>query len=148
MNELMHPPASNLAEITYVELSPVQKLEVQLDIVDESIRRRDLARLEEMEIVPVTDLPSLEEDVISNVRLFKITEMVYQKGEPVTDKFTTVFNTLNDFVQHRQRSCQGRFAPLLVEICHYSDRLFIAGSAAPHVFQLKSPLFFAHTLHK
>jgi len=94
MNELVRSPASDIAEITYGELSPAQKLEVQLDIIDESIRRRDLARLTEMEIVPVTDLPPLEEDVISNVRLFKITEMVYQKGEPVTDKFTTVFNTL------------------------------------------------------
>lgn len=24
-------------------------------------------------------------------------EMVYQKGEPVTDKFTTVFNTLSTY---------------------------------------------------
>jgi hypothetical protein len=97
MNELAHSPAGNIAEITYGELSPAQKLEVQLDIIDESIRRGDLARLTDMEIVPVTDLPPLEEDVISNVRLFKITEMVYQKGELVTDKFTTVFNTLSPY---------------------------------------------------
>jgi hypothetical protein len=74
MNELVRSSANNIAEITYGELSPAQKLEVQLDIIDESIRRRDLARLTEMEIVPVTDLPPLEEDVISNVRLFKTTE--------------------------------------------------------------------------
>jgi hypothetical protein len=95
MNELVPAQASLSTEITYGELSPAQKLGVQLDIFDESIRRRDLARLTEMEIVPITDLPSLEQDVISNVRLFKITEMVYQKGEPVKDKFTTVFNTLS-----------------------------------------------------
>jgi hypothetical protein len=42
-------------------------------------------------------LPALEQDFINNVRLYKITEMVYQKGEPVTDKFTTVFNTLQTY---------------------------------------------------
>jgi hypothetical protein len=96
MNELARS-SNNAAEITYSALSSAQKLNVQLDIIDESIRRRDLARLTEMEIVPLTGLQPLEEDVISNIRLFKITEMVYQKGEPVTDKFTTVFNTLSTY---------------------------------------------------
>jgi hypothetical protein len=95
MNEIVPVQAGLGTEITYGDLSPVQKFEVQLDIIDESIRRRDVARLTEMEIVPITYLPPLEQDVIGNVRLFKITEMVYQKGEPVTDKFTTVFNTLS-----------------------------------------------------
>ncbi len=76
MNELVPVPA-NITEISYGELTPSQKLDVQLDIIDESIRRRDLARLTEMEIVPITNLPPLENDVISNVRLFRITEMVY-----------------------------------------------------------------------
>lgn len=97
MNELVRSSTSNGIEISYGELSPLQKLDVQLDIIDESIRRRDLARLTEMEIVPVTDLSPLEEDVISNVRLYKINEMVYQKGELITDKFTTVFNTLSTY---------------------------------------------------
>ncbi|MDR1977714.1 MAG: ATP-binding protein [Synergistaceae bacterium] len=97
MNELVHSQANLSTEIIYGNLTLAQKLEVQLDIIDESIRRRDLARLTEMEIVPVSDLPPLEEDVISNVRLFRITEMVYQKGEPVTNKFTTVFNTLSTY---------------------------------------------------
>jgi hypothetical protein len=96
MDELVRSP-NNAAEITYSALSPVQKLDVQLDIIDESIRRRDLARLTEMEVVPLTGLQPLEEDVISNIRLFKVTEMVYQKGEPSTDKFTTVFNTLSTY---------------------------------------------------
>lgn len=47
-----------------------------------------------MQIAPIMDLPPLEDDLISNVRLYHIKEMVYQKGESVTDKFTTVFNTL------------------------------------------------------
>ncbi|MDR1916474.1 MAG: ATP-binding protein [Synergistaceae bacterium] len=97
MSELVRSQANFSTEITYGGLTAEQKLEVLLDINDESIRRRDLARLTEMEIVPLSDLPSLEEDIISNVRLFKITEMVYQKGEPVTNKFTTVFNTLSPY---------------------------------------------------
>ena len=69
-------------------------IENRLDIIDEGIRKKYLARLSEMPIAPLGDIPGLEDDMISNVRLYRITEMVYQKGEPVTDKFTTVFNTL------------------------------------------------------
>lgn len=46
---------------------------------------------------PVQNLMPLEEDLIDNVRLYKITEMVYQKSESATDKFTTVFNTLSTY---------------------------------------------------
>jgi hypothetical protein len=92
MNEV-----TKINEISYPELSAKQKFDVQLDIIDETIRRRDLARLTEMEIVPIKDLLPIEEDTISNIRLFKITEMVYQKGEHITDKFTTVFNTLSTY---------------------------------------------------
>lgn len=66
----------------------------RLEIIDECVRKKYLARLSEMEIAPVGDLPPLEEELINNVRLYRVTEMVYRKGEPVTDKFTTVFNTL------------------------------------------------------
>jgi len=96
-NELAHADASTADVISFNELSQDEKLEVQLDIIDESIRRRDLARLTEMEIVPVSNLPALEEDIIGNIRMFKITEMVYQKGDLITDKFTTVFNTLSTY---------------------------------------------------
>ena len=73
---------------------PEISIENRLEIIDEGVRKKYLARLSEMEIAPINDLPSLEEDLINNVRLFRITEMVYSKGESVTDKFTTVFNTL------------------------------------------------------
>lgn len=94
MNEIVEEHAN---AIVYDELNPQQQLDVQLDIIDESIRRRDLARLSEMEIAPIGEILPLEEDLINNVRLYKITEMVYKKGEPVTDKFTTVFNTLSTY---------------------------------------------------
>jgi energy-coupling factor transporter ATP-binding protein EcfA2 len=95
-NELMQTQGR---ELVYQTLSPAEQLDVKLDIIDETIRRRELSRLTEMEIVPFENLglPALEEDFINNVRLYKITEMVYQKGEPVTDKFTTVFNTLQTY---------------------------------------------------
>lgn len=74
----------------------IQKMtmENRLEIIEEGMRKNYLARLTEMPIAPIGNLLPLEEDLIDNVRLYRITEMVYQKGEPVTDKFTTVFNTL------------------------------------------------------
>lgn len=88
---IMNSPSADV--ITPDQIS----IENRLDIIDEGIRKKYLARLSEMPIASVGDLPDLEDDMISNVRLYRITEMVYQKGEPVTDKFTTVFNTLSTY---------------------------------------------------
>ena len=68
-----------------------------LQITEEVIRKNYLTRLSDLPVVPIEDPISLEEDLIDNVRVFKITEMVYQKGEPITEKFTTVFNTLSTY---------------------------------------------------
>lgn len=70
---------------------------LQLEVFDEKIRRRELSRLTEMAVVAPTGLPALEDDLIENIRLYKISELVYQKDEDVTDKFTTVFNTLASY---------------------------------------------------
>lgn len=72
-------------------------LENRLEIIDEGIRKKYLSRLSEMPIAPISNIKPLEEDLITNIRIYKINEMVYQKGEPVTDKFTTVFNTLSTY---------------------------------------------------
>ena len=87
---------TTLASRDSVEIIDPQQITIEnrLEIIDEGVRKKYLARLSEMPIAPITDLIPLEEDIISNIRLYRITEMVYQKGEPVTDKFTTVFNTL------------------------------------------------------
>ena len=90
-NYIMNSPSADV--VTPGQIS----IENRLDIIDEAIRKKYLARLSEMPIASVGDLPDLEDDMISNVRLYRITEMVYQKGEPVTDKFTTVFNTLSTY---------------------------------------------------
>ena len=72
-------------------------MENRLAIIEDGIRKKYLSRLTEMQIVPIEDLPPLEEDLIQNVRMYHVTEMVYEKGESVTDKFTTVFNTLSTY---------------------------------------------------
>ena len=72
-------------------------VEDRLEIIDEYVRRKYLTRLSDMQIMPLGEIPPLEEDLIDNVRLYRITEMVYQKDESVMDKFTTVFNTLETY---------------------------------------------------
>lgn len=69
-------------------------VEDRLEIIDEYVRKKYLTRLSDMQIMPLGELTPLEEDLINNVRMYRITEMVYQKDESVMDKFTTVFNTL------------------------------------------------------
>lgn len=91
MNEITNPQNTEIIE--------VQEMTVKnrLEIIEEGIRKKYLARLTEMQIAPIGNLIPLEEDLIDNVRLYRITEMVYQKGESATDKFTTVFNTLSTY---------------------------------------------------
>ena len=61
-------------------------LAARLNVIDDGIRKKYLACLSDMQIAPIDRLASLEDDLISNVRLYHITEMVYQKGESVTDE--------------------------------------------------------------
>lgn len=72
-------------------------MENRLEIIEEGIRKKYLARLTEMKICPINDMLPLEEDLIDNIRVYKVTEMVYPKDEIATDKFTTVFNTLSTY---------------------------------------------------
>lgn len=72
-------------------------IEDYLQITEEVIRKNYLSRLTELQVAPVDNLLPLEEDLIENVRVYKISEMVYQMGEPITEKFTTVFNTLSTY---------------------------------------------------
>lgn len=68
-----------------------------LEITYDFLRKSYLTNIDELEIAPIKETIPLEADLIENIRLYRITEMVYQKGEPVTDKFTTVFNTLSTY---------------------------------------------------
>lgn len=76
---------------------PEMTIENRLEIIEEGMHKNYLARLGEMMIAPTGRLVPLEEDLIDNVRLYRITEMVYKKGERATDKFATVFNTLSTY---------------------------------------------------
>lgn len=71
--------------------------DLRMKTIDSGMRHHYLTQLSQFQVAPLAQLQALEEDIISNIRLFKITEMVYHKGEPATDKFTTVFNTLSTF---------------------------------------------------
>ena len=104
--------------------------ENRLEIIDEGVRKKYLARLSEMPIAPIGNLPPLESDVISNVRLYHITEMVYQKGEPVTDKFTTVFNTLS--LSNTASICPGSISPLSSLPFMLSSNSSSSASKVPH----------------
>ena len=90
MNELQ---TQTTGEVITQEMT----MENRLAIIEDGIRKKYLARLSELQIVPAANLLPLEEDLIQNIRLYHVTEMVYEKGEPVTDKFTTVFNTLSTY---------------------------------------------------
>lgn len=93
MDELVVDNANGGTEVSSSNLS----LENRLEIIGEGLRKKYLSRLTEMQIAPVGELLPLEEDLIDNVRMYHITEMVYRKGESITDKFTTVFNTLSTY---------------------------------------------------
>ena len=78
----------------------VLSVENYLQITEDIIRKQYLTRLTELQVVDPKQeegFLELEDDLIDNVRLYKVSEMVYQKGEPVTEKFTTVFNALSSY---------------------------------------------------
>lgn len=74
----------------------ITELEMQLaessKLVDDIILKKYLYKLNDLEIIPLND--DLKQ--ISDIRLFKITEMVYQKDEYSTYKFASVFNSVQN----------------------------------------------------
>ena len=92
-------------EVNAVEIIPEQEesnlptmaeLQTQLaessKLVDDIVLKKYLHKLTHLEIIPLTD----ELKQISDIRLFKITEMVYQKDEYSTYKFASVFNSVQN----------------------------------------------------
>ena len=92
-------------EVNAVEIIPEQEesnlptmaeLQTQLaessKLVDDIVLKKYLHKLTDLEIIPLTD----ELKQISDIRLFKITEMVYQKDEYSTYKFASVFNSVQN----------------------------------------------------
>lgn len=81
---------------TVKNMPSMAKLELQLmessKLIDDIILKKYLHKLTDYEIIPLTD----EFKQISDIRLFKITEMVYQKDEYSTYKFASVFNSVQN----------------------------------------------------
>ena len=95
MNELQKHSSAEAVAVDQ-EMQPMT-VENYLQMTEEVIRKNYLTRLTELDVAPIDDILPLEEDLIDNVRIYKISEMVYEKGEPITEKFTTVFNTLSTY---------------------------------------------------
>ncbi|MBR7069178.1 MAG: ATP-binding protein [Oxalobacter sp.] len=87
-------------------------LDRRLEILEEGIRKKYLSRLTEMRIAEVGEIDRvpaesenlpmdkflpLEDDLIENIRLYRVKEIVYLKEESITDKFNTVFSTLSPY---------------------------------------------------
>ena len=69
-----------------------KNLEVSSKLVEDIILKKYLYKLNDLEIIPLdSDLKR-----ISEIRLFKITEMVYQKDEYSTYKFASVFSAVQN----------------------------------------------------
>lgn len=83
-----HPPKSNVP--TYATLE--SQLAESSKLVDDIILKKYLHKLTDLEVVPISE--NLKQ--ISDIRLFKITEMVYQKDEYSTYKFASVFNAVQN----------------------------------------------------
>ena len=77
-----NPPLSSLQE----------KLAEASLLVDDIVLKKYLHELTSLKIVPLNE----ELDRINDIRLFKITEMVYQKDEYSTYKFASVFNAVQN----------------------------------------------------
>lgn len=74
-------------------LANLQKNMVEASkLVDDIVLKKYLHRLSELEIVPLGD----ELKKTSDIRIFKITEMVYQSNEYSTYKFSSVFNAVQN----------------------------------------------------
>ena len=83
---------STFSSPAYTSIS--QGYQAALKVVDDVILKNYVAELTNMEIVPL-DKEILKLNIKHNVRFFKITEMVYEKDELATYKFSSVFNALS-----------------------------------------------------
>ena len=88
--------AGLVTEQTESNIPTMAELETQLaessKLVDDIILKKYLHKLTDLEIIPLTD----DLKRISDIRLFKINEMVYQKDEYSTYKFASVFSSVQN----------------------------------------------------
>lgn len=98
MNDFLTETNKNPSEANPTESkAPVfnlvkSKFDEAKSLVDDIILKNYLKNLNDLEIVPLDDSTKN----ISDIRIFKITEMVYQKDEYSTYKFASVFNAVQN----------------------------------------------------
>ena len=74
----------------------LERLNSALFMVDDIVSKNYLAQLNQFEVVPFPlSEKEAENDLNSNLRLFKVTEMAYEKDEFASHKFATAFNALS-----------------------------------------------------
>lgn len=69
--------------------------DMRFEIIEDGLRKKYLLRLNGMETMTLTGFPDADEDLAASVRMYHVTEISYRENERVTDRLTTVFNTLN-----------------------------------------------------
>ena len=89
-NEIMKQEKTNVPAQQELEQNFVSALQV----VDDIVLKNYVSKLQNLEIVPLSD-DAIQNNLVDNVRIFKITEMVYEKDEYSTYKFASVFNALS-----------------------------------------------------
>lgn len=82
---------NNMENTKYASIS--DGYQAALRVVDDVVLKNYIGNLSSMSVVPLSQ-EVLEKNILDNVRLFKITEMVYEKEEFATYKFASVFNSL------------------------------------------------------
>lgn len=84
----LSPPINNVPSYGLLE----RQLNESSLLVEDIVLKNYLSKLTDLELVPLPD--SMKQ--ISDLRLFKITEMVYQNNEYSTYKFASVFNAVQN----------------------------------------------------
>lgn len=84
-------PPANKPDVPKYEFLQEQLSEAS-ELIDDIILKQYLSTLSELDVIPIDDSMCR----ISDIRLFKITEMVYQNDEYSTYKFASVFNAVQN----------------------------------------------------
>ena len=92
MNELKKSTDSKMTVTKYEDLD--KHFHSAMQVVDDIVLKNYISKLHDFQIIPL-DEKIKQTNLSENVRLFKITEMVYEKNEFSTYKFSSVFNALS-----------------------------------------------------
>lgn len=90
MNEVME---SNAFEVKEVK-SMFENANNALKLVDDIVLKNYLASLSKLDVVPI-DISNSMNDIDDNLRIFKISKMVYEKNNNSVEKLSSVFNSIS-----------------------------------------------------